>query len=341
MNKLIKLLIIIISTKSFIAMGAGPSTGGGAYSVECPKNPIEPAQSVLLDLYEGVYVLNFKMKETSGSIEDDYIASVNRTYDLQGYTLNRPKRDEVLKHLKVFFRSIKFVNTVADLPVANDIGFSPRVPSQCHIAQVAYFDDNQSTIYILKSIWDRMDPLSQAALAQHELHYHFKRQLGETTSSLTRRTVAHIFSAEGPLPAKEGLVEKSLVYDINLYKNRMSTVSIFNMIPGHVVDSPVVRLQFTHIHGYGLVAKTWADLPMPHWELKYEYSKQDSSRYCIVTTPNTNLIISAPLQGTLYPNGYQVRAEYITGLPVKIGILKPDGSVLTEGTISAGKSCQL
>lgn len=336
MKKLTKLLILIILTKGFIAMGAGPSTGGGAYSVECPKNPIEPAQNILLDLYEGAYVLNFKMKQASGSIEQDYFDSIDTTYTLQGYPdLAESKREEIQLRLKTFFRAVKFVETAADLPVANDIGLPPEIPSQCHINQVAYFDDTGNTIYLLKPSWDMMDSLSQAAIVQHELHYHYKRQQGESTSLLTRRTVAHIFAKEGPLSIKDGLSEDNLEYTVD-----NDLISMFSMIPGFIARSPVVRLQFRHINGYGLVAKTWADFPMSHWELKYEYSKKAPFRYCVVTTPNTNLIITKPLQGTLYPKGFQIRLEYITGLPVKIGVLKPDGSILTEGTISSGKSCQ-
>ena len=60
--------------------------------------------------------------------------------------------------------------------------------------------------------------------------------------------------------------------------------------------------------------------------------------YSVVTTPNTNLVIPSPLNGTLYPNGYQVRMEYITYSPLWISILWPDGSVATEGTTTGGNT---
>lgn len=340
MKSIMKFLVLPVLTQGALAMGMGPSTGGGGYAIQCPENPLEPAQTTLLDLYEGAAVLNFKMKHTSGSLEQDYLESVNTTYGLQGFPkLTEEGEKKIRQHLKLFFRSVKLVEKATDLPSANDLGALPYIPSQCHVTQVAYFDDNATTIYILKPIWNLMDPLNQAALVQHELHYRHKRRDGDTDSVLTRKAIAHIFAQQGAVPTNDGISD---IY--HRYILRDDFISVFHAIPSFFRGTPIVRIQFQHIYGYGLVTKTWADLAMPHWELKYKYGNQ--GRYCVVTSPNVNLVKTAPLKGGLYSdglptqNGFQVRVEYITNQPLKVSIVKPDGSVLTEGTLYSGSSCQ-
>lgn len=317
-----------------MVLGIGPSTGGGAYSITCPANPIEPAQTILLDLYEGESIYKFKMKNASGSIEKDYFVSVDTTYTLQGYPqMAESIKGAILNHLKEFFRSTVLVEHASELPVADDLGTVPIIPTQCQLAQAAYFDDNSGTIYILKSAWDGMDSMNRAALVQHELHYRFKRLAGEKSSNLTRKIVAHIFAQEGVTPVHSGASNTN-----RTYRAELEYSSIFQVLQGYQ-NAPMVRLQFNQINGNGLVSKTWADIPLLYWDLKYEYIKTAPYRHCVVKTPDVNFVTTVPLNGTLYSGEYSLRIEYITNKPVKIKIINPDGSILTEGEITGGKSC--
>ena len=158
MKNLVLCLFITAISLNLLARESGPSTGGGAYVITCPENPLEPALNVLLDLYEGSHVLRFNMKKASSSIEQDYVDSVRQTYTLQGFpNFKHPTDDELISQLKDFFRSVKIIENPNELPVANDLGETPKIPSQCQIKQLGYFSDEDQVIYILKPLWDKLD----------------------------------------------------------------------------------------------------------------------------------------------------------------------------------------
>lgn len=197
---------------------AGPSTGGGGFAVFCPRAPVE-----LLDLYEGRVLLKYHLASASGDLRHDYFQAVQRTYTLQG----RPEmaaqhRDRIMNNLSNFMLSTKFIETEAELPRAEDAGVLPWVPSQCVIRQVAYFDDIQQMIYILKPAWNQMDSLSQAALVEHELMSNFMRRLGERTSEAARKAVAHIFALNGSADLCDGLPEHTRRYLVCSAKTSVS-----------------------------------------------------------------------------------------------------------------------
>lgn len=330
--------IILLYTVNGFAKLMGPSTGGGGFAISCPKTPLEPAQTMLLDLYEAEEVYKFQLVKASNNLEEDYFRSAQRVYSLQGYPhLAESLRSDISNGLRNFFRSVRFVENISELPVANDLGEVPWVPSQCKIQQMAYFDDQSSTIYILKPLWDKFDSLSQAALAQHELSYKYQRLLGEKTSKISRIHVGHAFSAAGPTPVSDGLSSDSFSFSFK----KDERLSVLEVTHGYSLGRPTARLQFNQIGGQPLLSKTWVDFALPIWDLAHAYDPSENNFSCVVKNPNTHIITSAPLLG-LYTSYFSanlehikftVELEYITNQPVKITIRRADGSIMTSGSL--------
>ena len=323
-------LSIFFSTINLQAALQGPSTGGGGFVVSCPATPLEPAQTVLLDLYEAEEEFNFEIMKASGSIAQDYFKSADRTYTLQGYPdLAGTLRDEINTSIKRFFRIVKFVNDTKDLPVANDFGKKPQIPSQCQLQQIAYFDDASETVFVLQSIWDKLDTLNQAALVTHEIVFRNYRSLGENDSYNARVFVAHAYSVKGPLPVNSGLLSQNKKYTI-VDDGRVTSLNVSH---GFRLGLTTARLQFSQIGDYAMIAKTWADISSPVWELETQYEANSERLMCIVKTPNVNHVATAPLSGTMLTN-HSVTLEYITGKPLRLKVMSAEGSVLVDHFLS-------
>lgn len=325
--------MILLYTVNGFAKLMGPSTGGGGFAISCPETPLEPARTMLLDLYEAEEVYKFQLVKASHNLEEDYFRSANRVYSLQGHPyLAESLKSDISKNLRNFFRSVKFVKNISELPLAKDLGEVPWVPSQCNIQQVAYFDDQSSTIYILKPLWDKLDSLNQAALAQHELSYMHQRMLGEKNSKISRLHVGHAFSVAGPTPVNDGLTSDSSLFTFK--DERLSALAVTH---GFSLGQSIARLQFKQIGGIPLLSKTWVDFASPIWDLALAYDPSESNFSCVVKTPDTHIVTSAPLLG-LYTNDFganqfTAELEYITNQPVKITVRRSDGSILTSGSL--------
>ena len=317
----------------------GPSSGGGGFAVVCPATPLTQAKVELLDLYEAKSLPGFVLAKASGSISDDYLASVQRTYTVQG----RPDwaqslRPDILENLNNFFLSSKFVASPDDLPSADDLGAIPQIPSSCSIQQVAFFDDTLEKIYILKDLFDKMDSLSQAALVQHELWYRDLRGLRDTTSQLARLAVGHVFAVRGLIPLQDGVNGNNHEYDASNMVIRDSDasgssssneVSNFFIVP---LDNGMMRLQFTAIQGRAQLTKTYIDVPAANWDLKMTRVTSDPSILALVVqTPNQFTQIDSPIEGSM-AKGLRIRYTYQTGERITLVLMK-DGVVLSEAYV--------
>lgn len=324
-----KILISLMSLISSFAANAGPSTGGGGFVVSCPATPVSPMSVELLDIYEGRNLLSFRMALATGSLASDYYAGTDRTYIKQGYPGYAEQiREKILNNLTRFMQSSKFVLTVDELPKANDLGEKPWIPSECKILQVAYFDDNADTIFILKPVFDQMDSVSQAALVHHELMYREQRRVGEKTSENSRSAVAQMYAINGPIPVNEGVAQ-----------NTPQFVAFPNMFFGiQQKELNITRLQFTHVNGIGQFSKTWADFPKMTWSFKLGRSSENSEFVgCILQTTGMDQYYSANLNGVA-TKGYSVNLRFKTGEPIKMTLIK-DGTLMSEGYVGGGINC--
>lgn len=313
----------------------GPSTGGGGFVVSCPKTPVSPAMVELLDLYEGRRKSRFQMVEASGDLVRDYFSSVDRTYTRQGHPhLAEELRAEVIENLVTFMQSTVFVETSNELPHAEDLG-EAKVPSQCQIQQVAYYEDGASTIYILRPLWEQLSSRDQAALVQHELWYRSFRDVGEAQSVNARHAVAIAFAESGPISIEEGVPPRTPEFSSYDWKSKKNEISSFYAI--NYTTGRTTRLQFTQVAGVGMLSKTWSDFPLLQWNFKLGRSSEDPEVVgCILTTPDVDQEYQSPIKGGLA--GYTVVMKMKTGEPVSL-FYYHGNRLLSKGTVRGGTNC--
>lgn len=308
---------------------SGPSTGGGGFVVSCPATQVSSAEVQLLDLYESTFVLGFSLVQSVGNLKDDYFASADRTYTIQGRPhLAEEIRSQIDANLVAFLRSVKFVARPEDLPVANDLGHVPWIPSQCSIKQVAFFEDGSTTIYILKDLWDQMSTLNKAATVSHELYGRRMRQLGEPDSTYARRTVGHIYAESGFTPILNGLDELNHEFSgWDIHGKSTYNSSFFRQKVN--LGTGRWRFQFTDLAGRPVLAKTFADFKYLDWMFQFGRSSQDPSVVgCILTTPGIDSTESSKIIGTMAAEE-TLSLVSKTGSPLKL-VLSRGNKILAE-----------
>lgn len=329
--------IVLASTAVMALPVRGPSTGGGGFVVACPATVLGPAKTELLDLYEAKANLPFVLATASGNISNDYFASVQRVYGLQGYPqLAEERKTQILENLNKFFLSTKFVEP-SQLPTSDDLGVKPWIPSTCAIQQVAFFDDASETIYMRRDLFDQLDSLNQAALVQHELWYRDLRTLKDSTSQLARLAVAHTAALRGIVPVKDGVVEQSKRYSasnigfVPSVNGSSSTNEVSEFYLTSIAEG-VMRLQFTAIQGRAQLTKTWIDVPEVKWDLKLGRSTINPQFVgCLVQNPNHYMETVTPIQGSMV-SGLSIRLISRTGEPVTLDLIR-NGEILSTGQV--------
>ena len=311
---LIALLFPVLTNAS-----EGPSSGGGGYAVVCKASPVETANAQLLDLYEAQW-MGRTLATGTGDLTKDYFDSVDRTYTAQGRPdLEKSLEKSIELNLKRFFRVANFVSTSRELPSADDVGQTPALPANCSLEQVAFFNDVNQSVTILKPVCDLMSSMDQAALVQHELVYREARIYGETDSTLSRQMVADRFDGEHIKTSLDEITSKSVRYSAlgKSPKNQKEALSQLYRTP---IANPagLMRIQFTQIQGRALLSKTWIDLPLHKWNLKIG-RLANGSLACLVDDPSQAFNISAPIQSTgsvrlsvhyIYSNGEPLSFEF-------------------------------
>jgi len=183
MKSILLTMILILPVSGF----AGPRSGGGGFAVSCPATPVSAGSLELLDLYE-MNAGGHRLQPALGDFKQEYIRAVGRINSLLGAPNYVQEQQELIEsNLKRFFQSVKWLKNEQEMPVAQDLGKIPWIPSQCELKQIAYFDDSSKTIYVLEREYSQLSPQHQAALVFHELWFMHHRTLGETTSELSRR----------------------------------------------------------------------------------------------------------------------------------------------------------
>lgn len=328
----INAFILILSLKAW----AGPSTGGGGYGVMCNPTPVSPATLELLDLYESE-ALNFALVPTTGDLKKDYFESAKRTYTIQGHPeFGDQERAAIEKNLRRTMQSVRFVDHKEDLPVAHDLGKTPWIPSQCSIEQIAYFDDQAVVIYVLRSAWNQLDTLGQAALLSHELFGHSERSLGRgATSEYARLAVAHIYAASGPAPLLNVTSGTPHFFTASGNNTVLSELYISDMVS--ITDEQ--RFEFVSIGGQAMLTQTMAVVPKVKVDFEYKVLAGDPSQVaCVVKTPAIDQKFTVPVQGTMTPD-YQMTYEIKTGKPIRL-TFTTDSGLLSQEILAGDSGCQ-
>ena len=254
-----RMYILLLLSFFSISMLAGVD-GGGGYVVQC-KLANGEVTTKLLDLFEGKYNKNYKLINSTGSTELDYINAVKNGYRLQGH--KPPVSDgKTLDNLNRFMKVVEWISPPEILPPANDIGpLSAKIPSNCELKQVAYFYDRRGSVSIDKKLWEQMPTLDRAALIEHELVYHHYRRLTLSPvkdSSESRRHVAIRYSTNVQ-PVNFGLprdAREKRHFHHNDFGFREAT-TYFMFEP----EEQTTRIQFSHLAGRALLSITTLDLP--------------------------------------------------------------------------------
>lgn len=325
-----------------VTTGSG-STGGG-FAVSCPATPVSEESLTLLDLYEANKNLNFELAKSTGDLKEDYFNSVDRTYTIQGEgDYAEAIREEILEDLVVFFQHVVFVDTPSELPIADDLGPSPALPSQCSLKQIAFFDDQAETVYILKTAWEKLDSFNQSALVHHEIGGAYYRQLGEGDSRPWRNAVAHIYAKEGEfLPINHQIGMEALSYSSQSLDKEMGPNTISTFISQKMYGPQEVRrIQFNQLFGRPVLAKTWIDIPFTEWKFEPYFipgdDQQPSHVKCILETQGIDSEDVFPVQGTM-ATGAEVRVTMKTGYPIVLSLWRHN-QFLAYGIVKTGGNC--
>lgn len=326
MTKNVFVLVLMLSLK---ALAAGPSTGGGGFAVFCPETAVSAASVQVLDLYEAQQDLNLKLVASAPSLEQQYFDTADRTYTLQGYpNLAEERREEIQKNLVMFFKEVQFVE-YNQLPAANDLGDVSYIPSQCQLKQIAFYNDQQRTVYIVKEAWNQLDNLNKTALVNHEIMFGYVRwYLGFKSSQIARKNIVYSFS--------EGEIPKEIDHIPAGQGKNYSAIAPYNHLTKMEI-TPVVsaagkaqHITFSQLFGIPQIITTWIDVPLENFELK-EISTADGLSTCVAATENTNYTAELPIRG-LNLSGYKVKVSYVTNQPVKLSIIE-HGKIIQTATV--------
>lgn len=330
MNESFKTLIKTIPILLLAATSqAGVSTSGGGFAVVCRNQQSEITSAEVLDLFEAREVYRLTLMASTGDMKTDYYNSAKNTYTLQ---TDAKEAEEILEYteqheytnlyvsLQNFMDRVLWLSSALELPKAEDLGQTQAhlyMKPGCQIEQIAYMEDNPAKTYIRKEIWDRLDSLNQAALVQHELHYHGDRVylvVPETSSEHIRRNIAVIFASNFIEGAKHGIPsgEKEIRVQQNLNSNKTGkhdNTTFFKFETGESVNGiPITRMQFTFLGGRAVLTKTYVDLPQ-----------------------RLNYMDVFPLVGFQFPGWYVIALpDEGFGSGIKFHVMDPNGWIMAE-----------
>lgn len=256
---------------------AGVSTSGGGYAVVCRNMQGAVERIELLDLFEARKIHGLTLIKSTGSMDEDLLNSVRNTYNLQaGQPGIADANKWILDQNRRRFESmIVWVSSPAQLPKANDLGSVDKVikllaGTSCKLEQIAWMDDKITKLYVLRELWDKMDPLNRAALMKHEQAYYHSRRyvlLPETTSESIRLFVGLIFASNKMFGAKYGIPAgtqpRGILHDLNANKTgRQDTTFYYPFVVTRRSDGVnVTRYQFTYLGGRVILTQTYVDIP--------------------------------------------------------------------------------
>lgn len=260
-NKIVVSFALLIGTSYAYA---GGMEGGGGVGVRC-GDKLE-----MLEVHES-RLMGLELVATPNS-EEEAIEISSKIVGEQSWLPLFQSKEELVEFLKEavirpMFTGQPFlmsdidgqatkgsIEYVTDLPFSNDVG-NYRIKSGCKLEQIAYFSDDDKSLKIVKSSWDKLDWLSRMVLVGHEAIYSGDRDMKNLrdlkleqkpkTSEWTRHFISKLFSLQG-LPAySEGLPEsnyKGCTGNQNgnedtythfyIYKTESGATAIFDFIDG-------------------------------------------------------------------------------------------------------------
>ncbi len=215
MNKTFTILITLLVSLPIYARGT--SSGGGGVGVRCPLSNGKTSLETL-DIHESkLKGMKYKLNPNSLGDAIDLSSKLVATHYFSGRFEYLSQYIEFMK--KRFFknlflgRPVKESDTgnwihqkyVSHLNLSNDYG-NYQIKPECHLEQIAFFNDKKSILFINKTLFDEMNYLHQAVLITHEMIYFLERNypslhdLNSTTkrtSEVTRHFAGKLYSHKG------------------------------------------------------------------------------------------------------------------------------------------------
>lgn len=176
------LFLLMMSSLAF----AGDK-GNGGYSIVCRDNEGPITSAELLDIYEGriLYKRNFAVDQNS--VEDLVQVAKERLKEWGLFA------DKLQKEIDLIEKNMVFIPEGNELEPTDD-AFPAIKKKGCKFEQLVNYTD-EGEVYISKEIFDKLDNVNKAAMFIHEAVYSIRRKsLGDTTSQISRRLVAHLMA---------------------------------------------------------------------------------------------------------------------------------------------------
>jgi hypothetical protein len=191
MSKLIVVSFLVTVLSAFFSW-AGPSSSGGGPGIVCLSADNQVLSSQSYDLYEGTILFGLKISRSQKPLDDQINLVISR---LKAYNyFIGADFEESIKEIRGNARFLP--DGVLMGTGVNDLGpsFPPVVPAGCDLEYIGFYQNND-TLKISKSAFDKMSPTDQAALFTHEAFYRMARTFSrQTNSENARRFTSILFS---------------------------------------------------------------------------------------------------------------------------------------------------
>ncbi|OFZ56861.1 MAG: hypothetical protein A2381_14050 [Bdellovibrionales bacterium RIFOXYB1_FULL_37_110] len=315
----LKLIWVLVLISISISTFAGTSSAGGGVGVRCLQ---ADGSSTLetLDIHEAkIKGLEIKATPRNQNEAIDLASQLLATHYFSG-------RFEYLSQYIWFMKNKFFIKLFLGEPImepdggrliyqedipfldlTNDYGDYQILP-ECHLVQIAYFNDERSVLLINKAHFQEMDFLNQAALFTHEMIYFIERNYKSLhddidpstpfSSELTRFFVGKLYSTNPPktklrvseqnsyINCKNSINNPSLSTGFSVYTNMDGTFSLL-LSDAHGYSSPFRISSVIDFEAEDLINFDGAISSKGELELS-DYATNDRFFYEIDKTPYQN-----------------------------------------------------
>lgn len=236
--------------------GSGGSTGdgGGGQGIDCraSSNPKLKGKLFVRDIYEAMYDDGREMKTIQNGTSTGQNVSAEAITVLTDSLKNffGPSSHNIAltsdKYWNDFVQQISFIGDDKDLYPSHDANSPIALPKGCSVVQIAFWDessgaDSEGTLYVKRSLWNRLDQLNKVGLLAHEIVFKHARKALHKNSDATRHKVGELLSAKGLVPMFKDWApstELSVAQVLPKYK------SSYKFCEGSSTEDPNARLQF-------------------------------------------------------------------------------------------------
>ena len=184
--------LTLVSCIAVSANAGGQDSGGGDAAV-CRGNDGEETVEVL-DIFEAKNRYRYQLRS--------FTQTDVRSILLDAWYFPLPALERV-DEFKAPLDSHNLI-MLESVPEIDDQG-EVALPIGCVLHQLAVWDDKDDKVYVNRNLWNRLDPLNQAALLLHEVSWKGERVYGKNafTSERIRRNVGRQFAVGQLSPIRE------------------------------------------------------------------------------------------------------------------------------------------